>query len=99
MQSERGIFEYDKLHARTIEVKDIGRQRMKEIQRNVSYGNGTVRVILQFPDESEDAMKVRETVRSILMMELEKQIKMISLEKGRSDAENADCTDASKGEL
>lgn len=99
MKSERGIFEYDKLHASTIEVKGVGRQCMKEIQRDVSYGDGTVRVILQFPDEPEDAMKVREAVRAILMMELEKQIKMIAWKKGQDDAGNADCTDASKGEF
>ncbi len=55
---------------------------MKEIKRDVDYGNRTIRVVLQFPDESEDAVRIHESVKSILMMELEEQIKEASRKKG-----------------
>jgi len=58
-----------------MEVKNIGRKRMKEIKKDVDCGNRTIRVVLQFPDESEDAVMIQKFVKSILMMELEEQLK------------------------
>lgn len=68
--------ECDKPYVNTMEIKNINRkQRMKEIRKNVDYGDGTIQVVLQFPDESQDTAMVQDAVRSILMMELQEQIK------------------------
>ncbi len=67
--------ECDKFCANNMEVKNIGRKRMKEIKKDVDCGNRTIRVVLQFPDESEDAVMIQKSVKSILMMELEEQLK------------------------
>ncbi|MDE6364720.1 MAG: hypothetical protein K2L86_10770 [Lachnospiraceae bacterium] len=66
--------ECDKSDANNMEVKNTGRKRMKEIKKNVDYGNRTIRVVLQFPDESEDAVMIQKSVKSILMMEVEQQL-------------------------
>lgn len=65
----------DKSDTNNIEVKNTGRKRMKEIKKDVDYGNRTIRVVLQFPDESEDTVMIQKSVKSILMMELEEQLK------------------------
>ena len=39
---------------------------MEEIKKDVISGNKTIRVILQFPDEFEDAQMVQASVKSIL---------------------------------
>ena len=67
--------ECDKYSTNNMEVKNIGRKRMKEIKKDVDCGNRTIRVVLQFPDESEDAVMIQKSVKSILMMELEEQLK------------------------
>lgn len=65
----------DKSDTNNMKVRNTGRKRMKEIKKDVDYGNRTIRVVLQFPDESEDAVMIQKSVKSILMMELEEQIK------------------------
>lgn len=65
----------DKSDTNNMKVKNTGRKRMKEIKKDVDYGNRTIRVVLQFPDESEDAVMIQKSVKSILMMELEEQLK------------------------
>ncbi len=75
--------EYDKPHASNIKRKDAGRQRMKEIKKDVDCGDRTVRAILQFPDEPQDAVAIRKSVKSILMMELEEQMKAVSAGENR----------------
>lgn len=75
--------EYDKQYASNMKVKGAGRRHMKEIRKDADYGGRTVRVILQFSDEPQDAMMIQEAVKSILMMELEEQIKGGSVRKGR----------------
>lgn len=50
---------------------------MEEIKKDVIFGNKTIRVILQFPDESEESQMVQASVKSILMMELEQQLKVV----------------------
>lgn len=67
--------ECDKPDVYNMKVKNTGRHYMKEVKKDVDYGNRTIRVILQFPDESEDAVTIQKSVKSILMMELEEQIK------------------------
>ena len=67
--------ECDKSDTNNMKVKNTGRKRMKEIKKDVDYGNRTIRVVLQFPDESEDAVMIQKSVKSILMMELEEQLK------------------------
>ena len=76
--------EYDKPYASNIKRKDAGRQRMKEIKKVVDYGDRTIRVILQFPDESQDAVTIQKSVKSILMMELEEQMKEVSAGKNQN---------------
>ena len=66
--------ECDKYSTNIMEVKNTGRRHMKEIKKDVDYGNRTIRVVLQFPDESEDAVMIQKSVKSILMMELEEQL-------------------------
>ncbi|MEZ3487105.1 MAG: hypothetical protein K1W22_11110 [Lachnospiraceae bacterium] len=66
--------ECDKYSTNNMEVKNTGRRHMKEIKKDVDYGNRTIRVVLQFPDESEDAVMIQKSVKSILMMELEEQL-------------------------
>ena len=46
---------------------------MEEIKKDVISGNKTIRVILQFPDESEESQMVQASVKSILMMELDRK--------------------------
>ena len=65
----------DKSDTNNMKVKNTGRKRMKEIKKDVDYGNRTIRVLLHFPDESEDAVMIQKSVKSILMMELEEQLK------------------------
>lgn len=69
--------ECDKPYINNMKLKNTGRQHMKEIKKDVDYGNKTIRVVLQFPDESEDAVMIQKSVKSILMMELEEQLKSV----------------------
>ncbi|MDE7477646.1 MAG: hypothetical protein K2M91_06810 [Lachnospiraceae bacterium] len=69
--------ECDKSNTNNIKVRNAGRQHMKEINKDVDYGNRTIRVVLQFPDESEDVVMIQKSVKSILMMELEEQLKSV----------------------
>lgn len=71
--------EYDKPYASAMEIKNIETQHMKEIARDVDYGDRTIRVILQFPEEAQDAMAIKKSVKSILMMELEEQMKVSAM--------------------
>lgn len=65
-----------------MKIKDISkRQPMKEICKSINFGKETIQVILQFPeflDESKDAVMIKESVKSILMMELQEQVKNIT---------------------
>ncbi len=48
---------------------------MKELKQDVDYGNKTIRLILQFPDEPQDTMQAQEEVKSILTCALREQIR------------------------
>ena len=59
-----------------IKVKGSGKERhMKEIKQDVDYGNKTIKLILQFPDEPQDTTAAREEVKSILSCALREQIR------------------------
>lgn len=59
-----------------IEIKEPGIERlMKEIEQDVVYGNRTIKLLLQFPEEAQDAATVQATVKSILMCELQEWIR------------------------
>ena len=59
-----------------IKAKGLGKERhMKEIKKDVDYGNKTIKLILQFPDESQDTTAQREAVTSILSCALRDQIR------------------------
>ena len=74
------IMECDKLNVNTIDIKDCSKRKsVKEIHKSVDYGNETIKVILQFPDESEDETVIRESIKEILIMELQKQIKDMNI--------------------
>ena len=72
------IMECDKLSVNTINIKDCSKRKpVKEIYKNVNFGNETIQVILQFPDEAKDEAMIRNSIKEILMMELQRQIKDI----------------------
>ena len=59
-----------------IKVKRLGKERhMKEIKQDVDYGNKTIKLILQFPDEPQDNTEAREAVKSILSCALREQMR------------------------
>ena len=59
-----------------MKVKGLDKEeRMKELKQNVDYGNKTIRLILQFPDEPQDTMQAQEEVKSILTCALREQIR------------------------
>ena len=62
--------ECDKFCANNMEVKNIGRKRMKEIKKDVDCGNRTIRVVLQFPDESEDAVMIQKYQKRVAIREV-----------------------------
>lgn len=64
---------------------DVG-QNMKEISQNINYGEETIRLVLQFPDEEQDTILIQKEVRTILIDELQEQIKdFFSYKNGRGD--------------
>lgn len=59
-----------------MKVKGLGKERrMKEIKHDVDYGNKTIKLILQFPDEPQDATEAQEAVKSILACALREQLR------------------------
>ncbi len=68
--------ECDKPLSNMIKVKGLGKERhMKEIKQNVNYGNRTIKLVLQFPDESQDATEAQAAVKSILTCALREKIR------------------------
>lgn len=59
---------------------DIG-QNMREISQEMDYGEKTIKLVLQFPDEEQDTSSIQKEVKSVLITELQKQIKEFSLFK------------------
>ncbi len=53
---------------------DIG-QSMKEVNQDIHYGTGTIKVVLQFPEETQDTFSIQKEVKAILINELQEQIK------------------------
>lgn len=53
-----------------------------ELDQDVNYGTGTIRLILQFPEGSKDtaadAVLIQKEVRAILVNELQEQMKNLS---------------------
>ena len=77
------IMECDKLSVNTINIKDCSKRKpVKEIHKNVNFGNETIQIILQFPDEAKDEAMIRDSIKEILMMELQRQIKDIMKDNG-----------------
>ncbi len=68
--------ECNKPSSNMMKVKGLDKEeRMKELKQNVDYGNKTIRLILQFPDEPQDTMQAQEEVKSILTCALREQIR------------------------
>lgn len=88
LQFQTKNIEYGKQYVSTMEVKGTGRKHMEEIRRCADYGGRTVKVILQFPEESQDVLMIRESVKSILMLELEGQLKGILAGNGKGKEDN-----------
>lgn len=71
---------------------DAGKN-MKEIIQDIKCGEKTMRLVLQFPDEEQDAVSLQKEVRTILITELQKQMKFFSLMKTKgviADEKSAD---------
>lgn len=68
--------ECDKPLSNMIKVKGLGKEHhMKEIKQNVDYGNKTIKLILQFPDDSQNTAEAQAAVKSILTCALREQIR------------------------
>lgn len=68
--------ECDKPLSNMIKVKGLGKEHhMKEIKQNVNYGNKTINLVLQFPDESQDTTEAQAAVKSILTCALREKIR------------------------
>lgn len=68
--------EYDKSLSNTNKERDIDTgQNMKEINQDINCGKETIRLVLQFPDEEQDAILIQKEVKAILITELQEQIK------------------------
>lgn len=65
-----------KLSPNTIIVNNTNAGRgMEEISRNVDYGDRKIRVILQFPEELQETDQIQDTVKAILVNELQDRIR------------------------
>jgi len=59
----------------TNEERDIDMgQSMKEVNQDVQDGAGTMKVVLQFPEETQDISSIQKEVKAILINELHEQI-------------------------
>lgn len=75
-QMNRKNIECNKHLSNMIKVRGLGKERhMKEIKQNVDYGNKTIKLILQFPDDSQDTAEAQAEVKSILTCALREQIR------------------------
>lgn len=78
--------ECDKLLPNSNEVREIDiRRTMTERSHNVDDGTGTVRLILQFPEEAQDTVFIQKEVKEILISELREQVKNLSYSIEGSD--------------
>lgn len=68
--------ECNKPSSNMMKVKGLGKeQHMKEIKQDVNYGNKTIRLVLQFPDEPQDTAEAQAAVKSVLTCALREKLR------------------------
>lgn len=61
---------------------DIG-QNMRELNRDITCGKETTKLVLQFPDGEQDTVLIQKEIKAILIAELYEQMKNIQKESKR----------------
>lgn len=61
---------------------DIG-QNMRELNRDITCGKETTKLVLQFPDGEQDTVLIQKEIKAILIAELYEQMKNIRKESKR----------------
>lgn len=71
--------ECDKFLINSNEIRGIDiRQTMKELNKEVRYGTDTIKLVLQFPDETQDTFLIQKEIKTILINELQEKIKSLT---------------------